>query len=124
MLSYVSGEVENVKSLFSERERNLRAERDELAAAVADRDAIEADARAEARRAREDAVAVRAECESSIVAAREMEAAAAKREHAAGERVRRIEGEMRALLADVASQKRHSRDRAKELGTMLKDLYA
>ena len=124
MLSYVSGEVENVKSLFSERERNLRAERDELAAAVADRDAIEADARAEARRAREDAVAVRAECESSIVAAREREAAAAKREHAAGERVRRIEGEMRALLAEVASQKRHSRDRAKELGTMLKDLYA
>jgi chromosome segregation ATPase len=123
MLSYVSGEVENVKSLFGERERNLRAERDELAAAVADRDAIEAAALTDARRAREDAVAVRAECESSIVAANAREAAAAKREHAAGERVRRIEGEMRALLAETASQKRHSRERAQELGALLQNLY-
>ena len=41
MLQYVSAEVENVKTMFGEREDVLRRERDELAAAVADRDEVE-----------------------------------------------------------------------------------
>uniref|UniRef100_A0A7S0XJT5 Uncharacterized protein n=1 Tax=Mantoniella antarctica TaxID=81844 RepID=A0A7S0XJT5_9CHLO len=124
MLAYVSAEVESVKVMFAEREAALRLERDELAAAVADRDAVEAAARGDAARAREDAAAARtAAAEAAAVAERQV-AAAAQAEAAADERVRRIEGEMRALLSEAAQQKKNSRERVQELGTILQSLYS
>ena len=125
MLSYVGAEVENVKRMFGEREEALRRERDELAAAVAERDEVESAARGEAERAREEAAAARAEAAAAAAAAAaRREEAAAAAEASAAEKVRRTEGEMRALLSEVAQQKKSSRERVQELGNILQSLYA
>jgi chromosome segregation ATPase len=124
MLAYVSAEVESVKGMFAEREEALRRERDELAAAVADRDEVEAAARGEAERARGEAAAARAEVAEAVAAAGRREAAASAAEAAAAARVRRTEGEMRALLSEVAQQKKSSRERVQELGSILQSLYS
>lgn len=118
-LGYVGAEVESVKAMFATREEELRKERDELAVLVAERDEVEAAARNEANAAKEEAAAVKAEAAEAAVAAAAKFAEADAREAEAKESVRRIEGEMRALLSEVAQQKRKTR----ELGSVLQSLY-
>ena len=117
-LGYVGAEVESVKAMFATREEELRKERDELAVLVAERDEVEAAARNEANAAKEEAAAVKAEAAEAAAAAAASSPADA-REAEAKESVRRIEGEMRALLSEVAQQKRKTR----ELGSVLQSLY-
>ena len=118
-LGYVGAEVESVKAMFAAREEELRKERDELAVLVAERDEVEAAARNEANAAKEEAAAVKAEAAEAAAAAAAKFAEADAREAEAKESVRRIEGEMRALLSEVAQQKRKTR----ELGSVLQSLY-
>ena len=76
-------------------------------------------ARNEANAAKEEAAAVKAEAAEAAAAAATKFAEADAREAEAKESVRRIEGEMRALLSEVAQQKRKTR----ELGSVLQSLY-
>jgi hypothetical protein len=119
MLGYVGAEVESVKAMFASREEALKKERDELAALVAERDEVEAAARNAANAAKEEAARAKAEAAEAAATAHAKAQAADEREAEARESVRRIEGEMRALLSEVAQQKRKTR----ELGNVLQTLY-
>ena len=109
-LGYVGAEVESVKAMFATREDDLRRERDELASLVAERDEHEAAVRNEANAVREEAARALAEKREAVD----------RVEAEAKETVRRVEGEMRALLAEVAAQRRKTR----ELGSALQSMYA
>ena len=119
-LGYVGAEVESVKTMFAAREDDLRRERDELAALVAERDEYEASVRNEANAAREDAARVKAESTEALADLAEKRESVDRVEAEAKETVRRVEGEMRALLAEVAAQRRKTR----ELGSALQSMYA
>ena len=119
-LGYVGAEVESVKTMFAAREEDLRRERDELAALVAERDEYEASVRNEANAAREDAARVKAEATEALADLAEKRESVDRIEAEAKETVRRVEGEMRALLAEVAAQRRKTR----ELGSALQSMYA
>ena len=119
-LGYVGAEVESVKTMFAAREEDLRRERDELAALVAERDEYEASVRNEANAAREDAARVKAEATEALADLAEKRESVDRVEAEAKETVRRVEGEMRALLAEVAAQRRKTR----ELGSALQSMYA
>jgi hypothetical protein len=119
-LGYVGAEVESVKTMFGTREDELRTERDELALLVQERDEFEANVRNDANKDKEEAARTMAE------ATEQLALAAAKLEQAdvesskARETVRRVEGEMRSLLQEVAQQRRKTR----ELGSALQSMYA
>ena len=119
-LGYVGAEVESEKTLFATREDELRRERDELAALVAERDEHEAAVRNEANAAREEAARAKAEAAEALADLAEKREAVDRVEAEAKETVRRVEGEMRALLAEVAAQRRKTR----ELGSALQSMYA
>lgn len=119
-LGYVGAEVESVKTMFATREEDLRRERDELAALVAERDEHEAAVRNEANAAREDAARAKAEAAEALADLAEKRESVDRVEAEAKETVRRVEGEMRALLAEVAAQRRKTR----ELGSALQSMYA
>ena len=119
-LGYVGAEVESVKTMFATREDDLRRERDELAALVAERDEHEAAVRNEANAAREEAARAKAEAAEALADLAEKREAVDRVEAEAKETVRRVEGEMRALLAEVAAQRRKTR----ELGSALQSMYA
>jgi len=119
-LGYVGAEVESVKTMFATREDDLRRERDELAALVAERDEHEAAVRNEANAAREDAARAKAEAAEALADLAEKRESVDRVEAEAKETVRRVEGEMRALLAEVAAQRRKTR----ELGSALQSMYA
>ena len=119
-LGYVGAEVESVKTMFAAREDDLRRDRDELAALVAERDEYEAAVRNEANAAREDAARVKAEATEALADLAEKRESVDRVEAEAKETVRRVEGEMRALLAEVAAQRRKTR----ELGSALQSMYA
>ena len=110
-----------MKTMFATREEDLRRERDELAALVAERDEHEAAVRNEANAAREDdAARAKAEAAEALADLAEKRESVDRVEAEAKETVRRVEGEMRALLAEVAAQRRKTR----ELGSALQSMYA
>ena len=119
-LGYVGAEVESVKAMFATREDDLRRERDELASLVAERDEHEAAVRNEANCVREEAARAKAEAAEALAELAEKREAVDRVEAEAKETVRRVEGEMRALLAEVAAQRRKTR----ELGSALQSMYA
>ena len=119
-LGYVGAEVESVKAMFATREDDLRRERDELASLVAERDEHEAAVRNEANCVREEAARAKAEAAEALAELAEKREAVDRVEAEAKDTVRRVEGEMRALLAEVAAQRRKTR----ELGSALQSMYA
>jgi chromosome segregation ATPase len=119
-LGYVGAEVESVKAMFATREDDLRRERDELASLVAERDEHEAAVRNDANAVREEAERAKAEAAEALAELAEKREAVDRVEAEAKETVRRVEGEMRALLAEVAAQRRKTR----ELGSALQSMYA
>ena len=92
-LGYVGAEVESVKTMFATREEDLRRERDELAALVAERDEHEAAVRNEANAARgEDAARAKAEAAEALADLAEKRESVDRVEAEAKETVRRVEG--------------------------------
>ena len=119
-LGYVGAEVESVKALFSTKTHDLRRERDELLVLVNERDEYEASVRNETTREKDEAARVKREATDALTSAIAKQEAADRCEHEARETVRRVESEMRALLAEVAQQRRKTR----ELGSALQSMYA